>query len=442
MSATYSAPAVSPATSEDSPALEPREPFYLELEDVKAFRDSLARVTKALERKSYVQVLGAVELAVIGEHGSRLELTCTNQSLVIRETLELGATASRGRAVIDGRTLLAAVKTLAGPIEFELAAGKLASFVIRQGSSTLILPALEPADYPSTRGEGFEPASRTDSDPHFVAGRSDLVRAFGAVAKAYSRDESRPVLTGVRLELEGSRLVLAATDSYRLAVDGTDGYIAGETWPAGFTVRGAELAKVIALATKTRDGSPLEFELVLDGPESVRRLVIRDGSRTAILRTIDGQYPDWRKLVQNDYPSRVTFDSAAAITALERIESVIGKTAPVSFTWPASESANGRYGELVLEGSIADGAMIRETLDGAFAGIDMPAERGFTPSPIGFNPRFMIDAIAAAGADRVTVWTINPLRPALVTSSEVQVLRADGLAGHEWTLVMPIRLKG
>jgi DNA polymerase III subunit beta len=231
-----------------------------------------------------------------------------------------------------------------------------------------------------------------------------FANALRQVVRAASKDDLRPILTGVLLTTNGNGLRLVATDSYRLAVrDLTGVNMLDEGQRVLVAAKG--LAEVQRLAG---DG---EIEVVL----RERDVVFRTSRAEVTARLIEGDFPNYEQLIPSGYPNRLTVGREALLDALDRVQ-IVGQNRDNAAVRLAM-SAEG----LELSMSAQDVGSAQETLDAKFEGGELTAA---------FNPVFLRDGVEAMDGDEVALETIDPLKPATLRT-------ADG--GDFLYLLMPVR---
>jgi len=255
---------------------------------------------------------------------------------------------------------------------------------------------LKPAeDYPrlaSNDGQGV----RVDA--------SAFALALRQVVRAASKDDLRPILTGVLLTTHSGGLRLVATDSYRLAVRDLQGVSMLEEGQK-VLVAAKGLAEVQRLLG---DG---EIEVVL----SDRDVVFRVGRAEVTTRLIEGDFPNYEQLIPSGYPNRLIVARAALLEALDRVQ-IVGQNrdnAAVRLTMNS--------GGLELSMSAQDVGNAQESVDAKFEGSELT---------VAFNSRFLLDGVEAAGASEITIETIDPLKPAVLRGGDADFLY----------LLMPVRI--
>jgi DNA polymerase-3 subunit beta len=163
-------------------------------------------VARGVSQRSTVQILSGI--LIRAEAGGSIELAATDMELSVRASLR-AEVAEPGSTVLTGRLLLEIVRTLPQqPVTLEQAAGS-GAVKLTCGSSEYSLHSQGAEDFPHL------PEA---SGPSFAVDRAAFVATINHVARAASKDESRPVLTGVLVEFGDGTVTMAATDSYRLSV--------------------------------------------------------------------------------------------------------------------------------------------------------------------------------------------------------------------------------
>jgi DNA polymerase-3 subunit beta len=234
--------------------------------------------------------------------------------------------------------------------------------------------------------------------------RDALAETIARVGRSASRDESRPVLTGILVKFEPSKLIMAATDSYRLAVKET---------PVDATL--PELEAIIparALQELTRLGGD-SSELRLGVYEN--HVVFGADGAWLTTRRIDGQFPNYRQLLPEQFEHELELPREELLDVVRRISVMAQRNSPLRLRF--SE------GELTVSAQTQDVGEARESLPAAYTADAME---------IGFNAEFLRDGLESVDSSTVTVKLISPLRPAVL----------EGESADYTYLIMPIRLAG
>jgi DNA polymerase III subunit beta len=351
----------------------------------------LATASRAASSKSTIQILSHVLLrAEDGWCG----LAATDMELSLR--VPVSATVEQAGAVVLPRLAADVVRSMAdGPVTLEHRSGE-GVVSISGGGSSFSLNCLQAGDFPelpADEGSGL-------SLPADV-----LVEAIDRVARAASRDETRPVLTGVLVRIAPDGLTMVATDSYRLAVRQAplDDPPAD---PREAIVPARALTEVARMAPALKAEA---VEVVLSESQALFRV----GDVRLTSRLIDGQFPDHRQLVPDAFEHEVAFDRAELLGVLGRIGVLAQRNTPVRLSFEAGSVTVSATSDQVGEG--------RESLPVAFSG---------DPLEMGFNVEFLRAGVESVTGDEVRLGLISPLRPGLLRG-----------AGDEYRyLLMPIRL--
>src|SRR5829696_1596699 len=361
-------------------------------------RDSLSAglqlVGRAVSSRGTLPSLGGI-LLIAGD-GS-VTLRATDMELALSRTLADANVATEGSALLPGRLIADVVRSLPpGDVSLEVrseqrdveVAGGAARFHIRT------LPAEDFPRLPEFDGEAVKlPAA-------------PLGATIELVARAASRDEVRPILTGVMVQAEGKRLTMVATDSYRLSVKHTElEQPVGQELEANVPARALrELARIISAE------SPQEVEIAM--PRN--QVVFRAAGVTLSSRLIEGQFPSWRQLIPESFEHEVRLPREEFLEITRRISQLAQRNAPLRLAF--------------AEGELTVAA---ETPDIGDASESLPAPYSGEPLEIAFNPQFLIDGADSVGSEEVALQLSSPLRPGLLRPVD----------GDDFSyLVMPIRL--
>ena len=353
----------------------------------------LSTVSRAVSTRAATQALSGV-LIEAGE-GS-VTLSATDLDLGLRTALE--ATVEGGGSVLlPGKLLAEVARSLADDtVEIETREAE-RDVEIRSGTSNFHLRVLPAEDFPKL------PTS--DAEPIKIPAAA-LAQSIDLVARAASRDDMRPVLTGVFVVASGKELTMVATDSYRLAVKRTEleGELGGEL-EANIPARALrELGRILA----AEEAGAAEITLLPN------QAVFVAGSITLSTRLIDGQFPNFRQLLPESYEHDVRLPRDDFLEVTRRVSQLAQRNAPLRLSFTA--------GELTIAAETPDVGDARETMPASFEGEDLE---------IGFNPEFLKEGIESVAGEEVLLRLISPLRPGLLQPVESEDFRY---------LVMPIRL--
>lgn len=352
----------------------------------------LGIVSRAVSSRGTVQVLSGILLAT---DGGTITLAATDMELSLRTTLD-ARVAGEGAVVIPGKPFAELARLLPesdATLEYKPEEG---TIQIVSGSYSSRLHVFNAEDFPRL------PA--IDAQLHTID-REALLETVDRVARSASRDESRPVLTGILVRFEAGKLIMVATDSYRLSVKET-----------ALTDAAPELEAIIparALTELSRLGGTDGDTIDLGVHEN--HVVFGTGEAWLTTRRIDGQFPNYRQLLPETFEVELTLPKTELADVVRRASVLALRNSPLQLRLAA--------GELTVSAQTQDVGETHESMPAAYSGEELL---------IGFNAEFLRDGIESISGDDVKLKLINPLRPAILED-----------AGGDFTyLIMPIRLPG
>lgn len=355
----------------------------------------LGVVSRAVSTRAATQALSGI-LITAGEGDGDVGLRATDLEMGL-ETRLAADVERAGSVLLPGRLLTELSRSLAdASVTIELREVE-RDVEIRSGGSSFHLRALPSEDFPKFPEEEGEPLKIP---------AAALAATVELVARAASRDDMRPVLTGVLVSAAGSEMTMVATDSYRLAVKRTalENELGGEL-EANVPARALrELGRIV-----TTDG--VEEVTVALLPNQA---VFRAGGIVLNTRLIDGQFPNFRQLLPESYEHDVRLPRADLLEVTRRVSQLAQRNAPLRLSFAG--------GELTIAASTPDVGDAEESMPAAFDG---------EPLEIGFNPEYLREGIESVEGDEVLLRLISPLRPGLLQPVGDEDFRY---------LVMPIRL--
>jgi DNA polymerase III subunit beta len=366
-----------------------------------AFADAVAWTAKSLPSRPSVPVLAGVMLRVAG---GRLTVSGFDYEVSSQVSTEVQSDAD-GAALVSGRLLAEITKALpAKPVDVA-AVGSHLELVC--GSARFTLPTMPVEDYPTLPEM---PATAGTVDAAAFAG------AVSQVAVAAGRDDTLPLLTGVRVELEGSTMTLLATDRYRLAIKELE-------WrpeAPDASLHALVPAKILADTAKTLGplGGDVTVALTRGGiGEGMIGFV--GGARRTTSRLLDGDFPKVRNLLPDHHSAQARIPVAALVEVVRRVALVAERTTPVRLSF----SEDG----LVVEAGGTEDARASEAMEAGYEGEAMQ---------VAFNPGYLLDGLAALDGPVAVLSLTDPRKPAVLAPAG-----ADGelIPGYRY-LIMPIRI--
>ena len=352
----------------------------------------LAVVSRAVSTRASVQILSGILLRA---EAGRLHLAATDMELSLRSSLDAEID-GEGAVVVPGRLLVDLVRLLP---ESEVT-------IEQRVDEGVVHVACGPssASLNTYAAEDFPRLPDLDAVGTFTVDREVLLDTVSRVARSASRDESRPVLTGILVRFESGTLVMAATDSYRLSVKETA--FPGEAPDFEAIIPARALGELGRIA---QSGDTVELGV------HENQVVFAADDAWLTTRRIDGQFPNYKQLLPESFEHEVTLSRNELLDVVRRVGVLVQRTSPIQLRFAE--------GELRVLARTQDVGEAQETLPVAFSG---------EPLEIGFNADFLREGIESITADEVRMRLISPLRPAVI----------DGSPDDPTYLIMPIRLPG
>ena len=353
---------------------------------------ALGVVSRAVSTRTSVQILSGILLEA---QGSELRLAATDMELSLRATLTAQIEGD-GSIVLPGKTLADIARLL--PADEVTIEHKPAESVVHvtSGTASYTLHTYNPEDFPRL--------PELDSVTTFAVEREPLLETIHRVARAASRDESRPVLTGILVQFTAGMLVMAATDSYRLAVKQTT--LEGAVPELEAIVPARALQELARIATS---GDEVEVGV------HENQVIFATSGVWLTTRRIDGQFPNYKQLLPEAFEYELTVPRIEFLDVVRRAAVMIQRSTPLQIRFAE--------GELTVIARTHEVGESKESMPIGFTGDTLE---------MGFNADFLRDGLESLEGDDVRVKLISPLRPAVIQGE-----------GDDFTyLVMPIRLPG
>jgi DNA polymerase-3 subunit beta len=357
----------------------------------------LQLVARATAVRSAIQSLSGILFSV---EDDRVELVATDTEIGLRS--QVGAKVGRpGSALIPGRLLVDILRALeASEVTLKSDQGQ-AQVELTSGQSRFLVRALPVGDFLRLPVSSSEQVS---------VSAEAFASTVERVARAASRDETRPVLTGILVSVEDKKLRMVATDSYRLSFKETPLEAeVSEPFEVNVPARALqELSRVIG------DKQP---DQVTAGNED-NQIVFGAGGVVLSSRMIDGQFPNYRQLLPESYEHEIELNRGEFGAIVRRISLMAQRNAPLRLAF--------ENGAVKVSAQTPDVGEATESLPVNYQGESLE---------IGFNPQFLQDGLDGVRGDQLRLKLISPLRPGLIEA-------ADG--GEEddkfLYLIMPVRL--
>ena len=376
-----------------------------------ALADAVAWAARSLASRPTLPVLAGLLLRVDGE-----QLSLSGFDLEASTEVDLEVTAGApGQALVSGRLLADITRALPPhPVDVTVDGSRLS---IVCGSAKFTLPMMPVDDYPKL------PAMPTTAGT--VSG-AEFATAVAQVAVAAGRDDTLPMLTGVRLEIDGDELTLAATDRYRLAVREL-GWSPND--PAASAAQVLVPARTLADAAKSLAPSEV-LTIALSAGGAGEGIIGFAGSTNgresrATTRLLDATFPPYRSLLPTEWASSAEIGVPGLVEAVKRVALVTDRNAPVRMEFAE--------GGVSLTAGGDDEGRAEEQLEVSYEG---------EPVTTAFNPQFLLDGLGALTSGTARMLFTSATKPVVLRPVDGGAAD-DGTGAPEYTyLIMPVRLPG
>jgi DNA polymerase-3 subunit beta len=363
-----------------------------------ALADGVMWVSRSLSARPIMPVLLGVLIKADkkGIHLSGYDLETSGKAEVTADVKE------EGTVLVSGKLLSDIARALPNkPVTFSLEGNRVS---VISGSAKFALPTLSVSDYPNLPELPTE-TGRLSGDL--------FAEAVSQVAIAAGKDDSLPVLTGVYVEIEENKLILAATDRYRLAVRELN-------WDAPRASASALIrARTLNDAAKSLAGAK-SVSVALAAATATERLIgFASEGKVMTSRMLDGTFPPYRHLLPSERSATAVVEVAPFVDSVRRVALVADKTVPLRLAF--------NPGALTLEAGVGDDAQATEEIEIAFDGEALS---------IAFNPTFLLDGLAAVNSPFVEIAFTGGSKPAVLSGKS----SADGESDFSYRyLLMPMR---
>jgi DNA polymerase III subunit beta len=350
---------------------------------------------RGVSTRTTVQILAGILLRA-GD--GRLSLSATDMEISLRVSLE-AQVEDEGSVVVPGRLLVDIVRLLpAGEVTISHRAEE-GVVELTCGSASYRLNTYAAEDFPRL--------PEIEDEAAFTVDKEAFVDTIARVGRSASRDESRPVLTGVLVRFEGDKLVMAATDSYRLSVKETS-----LSDSPGREIEAIVPARALAELARIAQGG--ESGTIQVGVQE-NQVVFGVADVWLTARRIDGQFPNYKQLLPESFEAEVTMPREEFLDVVRRTAVLAQRKSPLRLRF--------EDGELTVSAQTQDVGEAHESLPISYSGEVIE---------IGFNADFLRDGLESVNDESVRLKLISPLRPGLIHGESDDFLY----------LIMPIRLAG
>ena len=338
-----------------------------------ALADAVAWTTRVIDARPSNPILAGIRLEAAD---GALRLSAFNYEISARDHIEAGVDES-GSILVLGKLLADITKSL--PSEKTYLSANSTTLTITSGKSTFTMQLMPNTEYPDL-----------PSMPSML-GQVDaptFVQAVSQACVAVSREENRPVLTGVRMQFDGDKVVLTSTDRFRLARATFSWSPQDPTVHTTTLVRGS-LLRDVSRSLNERQNLTLDFDT-----ENPFLLGVDNAGRSSTSQLIDGEFPAVDRLFADDYPIQAVIDKQSLIGAIKRVALVAERDAPIRMVFSGQE--------LTLSAGAVDEAQAKEIIDVDMDGDDIT---------VAFNPSYLIEGLSAISEPYVRMKLTTAVKP-------------------------------
>jgi DNA polymerase-3 subunit beta len=370
--------------------------------NTEAFGKKLALVSRGVSARSTIQLLGGILLEA---SDGLVRLSATDMEISV-QTSSPAEVEEEGRVVIPARIFNDIVRSLPGgsfSLEHDDTGGTVR---LAAGENEYRIRAYAADDFPQLPG--------FDAEAAFKMSGEVLVETVEKVSRSYSRDETRPVLTGILISFEENRVRMVTTDSYRLSIK--------ETELATTAFEGSREAIIPARAMQEVSrifGSEGEDEVEVSLSEN--QALFRIGDVLFGTRLIDGNFPEYRRLLPTTFEREISVGREELMGTLRRVNLFAQRqTPPVPVSLSFSEGA---VEVIVRNGEVGE----------AHERLPASSEDDFL---ISFNPGYLLDGVSAIDTEKVVFKLNEALKPGLIVPGQ----NGEGEEEPDFLyLIMPMR---
>lgn len=354
--------------------------------------DALSVVSKGLSSRTTLPILSGIHMST---RGDVVVFQATDLEVSIRTSCK-ARIEQPGQTVVPGKLLTDVVRSLpeaAVTIDTTTAG----TAFVQCGQSSFSMKTLAPEDYPR-----FPEVSAGET----ISLPSDLFsKVVQQVSRSVSRDETRPILTGILVVVEDQTLRMVATDSYRLCIRQVP--VEGLSGEMDLVVPGKAMEDV----SKLIGGNET---LSLGVAEN--QVIFTFGATTFISRRIEGSFPNYRQLLPKEHTTRAVIDRGELLDAVKRVSLMAQHSTPLRVKISATNHT------LTLSAATQDVGDASEDIHVTPDGEDVE---------IAFNHTYLLDGVSVAEGDTVALEVTSPLKPGVLKPA-----KGDGFT----YLLMPVRL--
>lgn len=355
----------------------------------KHFTQSLSEVSKAISTKALIPILSGIK--IIADQ-SGITLIASNSNIFIEKFIpssiddeQITTILKAGTIVVPAKYFIEIIKKMPGDIVIKSKNEQ--TITIQSEEITLNLNGFPADEYPNVPS--------IDNHVEIQMETEQLIEAFKQTAFAVAKNESRPVLTGVHIELDHGKLICAATDSHRLAIRET---LISTNMKANCIVPSATVNELLKLINNN-----LEFVSIY---LSESHIIFTFGTTTLYSRLIEGKYPNISNLIPNEFQTVIHMDRKKILQGVDRSSLL------------ASEWANNNVNLEIINESTIKVSSNASQIGKISETQQIDTIRGEKQLNISFDGRFMVDALRAIKEETVTLSFGGSMRPILIEAGE------------------------
>ncbi|WP_426247246.1 DNA polymerase III subunit beta [Nocardioides sp. LHG3406-4] len=371
------------------------------------FADAVAWAARSLPVRPSAPVLAGL---LIEASDGGLVLSSFDYETSARATVK-AEVSDEGTCLVSGRLLADICRSLpAKPIDVSLTGTKVE---LTCGAGRFSLQTMPVEDYPTL------PAMPSATG---TVNSTDFAHAVAQAVTAAGRDDMLPVLTGVRLEIEGETMSLLATDRFRLSHREL-GWRPNET---DASMAALVPAKVLGDTAKSLTGGEVTISLAAGGTgEGIIGFEYGDdnGTRRTTTRLLDGEFPKVRSLFPSEHLTVAKVNKQELIDTVKRVALVAERNSAVQLKFGD--------GEVVLDSSSGDEAQATEAISAEISGEDIMT---------GFNPQYLLDGLTALDGEMVDLAFTQANKPVVISATDSGDADSLGRGAGFRYLLMPRRL--
>lgn len=338
-----------------------------------ALANAVAWTTRVIDARPASPILAGVRLEAID---GTLQLSAFNYAISARHHIEAGIDEA-GSVLVLGKLLADITKSLPAAKTYLSTDGS--TMTITSGKSTFTMQLMPDAEYPDLP---VIPAKLGQVDAQ------TFTQAVTQASVAVSREENRPVLTGIRVQFQGDKVIMSSTDRFRLSRSSFTWTPENPDTNATALVRGA-LLRDVARSLDEHQNIVVDFDT-----ENPSLLGFENAGRVSTSQLIDGEFPAVDRLYADEYPIHAVINKQDLISAIKRVSLVAERNAPIRMAFTSQE--------LTLTAGTADEAQAKEILD-----IDMDGE----DITVAFNPTYLIEGLSAIAEPFVRMKMTTAVKP-------------------------------